>query len=650
MAATLSAGTITVFGGTTTLTVSASGGTPGYTYKLGTGSYQSSNTFANVVAGLQSVTVKDANGCTVVKTLTITQPGAPSTLGASSSAGIIGCNGGTATVTVSATGGTTPYTGTGTFTVSAGTYNYTVTDASGATATTSVTVTQPTAINLVVTPGTITTFGGTTTISCNASGGTPTFTYKLNSGSYQTSGSFTAVAAGTYTITVKDKNGCTTSKTITITQPGQSNPLTASSTAGTINCNGGTTTVTVSATGGTAPYTGTGTFTVGAGTFNYTVTDAAGGSATTSVTVAQPTAISAVVAAGTVTTSGGTTTVTITAAGGTPGYTYKLDAGSYQSSNVFTGVTAGSHTATIRDGKSCTLVKTFTVTESSTAPLVITSVATTISCNGGSATITISATGGQAPYTGTGNFTVNAGTYTYTVTDANGTNGTTTITVTQPTAIVATATAGTITVSGGTTTITAGATGGTPSYTYKLNSGSYQSTTTFSGVAAGTHTITVKDSRGCTATRTITITQPGASTPFKLILVSKTNETCKGKKNGTITVTGQGGTAPYTYRINFGSYSSNNVFTNLKPGFYIVTGKSATGSTSTLYIVISSSSVTCTTKMNETGRGNESTEATVESKPVEVGELKVNVYPNPTTTELALVVEKVASLTMFRSS
>ena len=635
LAATLSAGTILIFGGNTTLTVSATGGTSPYTYKLNSGSYQSSNSFTSVLAGIQTVTVKDANGCTTsALTITITQPGAPNPITVTSTAGIIGCNAGTAVVTVSATGGTAPYTGTGTFTVSAGTYNYTVTDVAGATGTTSITVTQPTALNLTVTPGTITVNGGTTTITANCTGGTPTFTYKLNSGSYQTTGTFSNVVAGTYTITVKDKNGCTTTKTITITEPGATNPVAATSTAGTISCNGGTTTVTVSATGGTTPYTGTGTFTVSAGTYTYTVSDAAGGTSTTSVTVAQPTAISVSIAAGTVTGASGTTTATITAAGGTPSYTYKLDAGSYQSSNVFTGVGIGNHTVTVRDGKACTSVKTFTVTQSSSSPLVITAVATTISCYGSSANITISATGGVAPYTGTGTFTVSAGSYTYTVTDAAGASGTTTITVNQPTAIIPTVTAGTITVAGGITTITVSATGGTGSYSYKLNSGSYQSSNTFTGVAAGTYTITVKDANACTATRSITVTQP-TSGPFKLNLVSKTNETCKGRKDGTITVICTGGTAPYTYRINFGSYSSNNVFSNLKPGFYVVTGRSATGATATLYIVISASHTNCVTGKSD----DETGKIAVPETTTALEGLKINAYPNPTASEWTLQIE-----------
>ncbi|MFT3911844.1 MAG: T9SS type A sorting domain-containing protein [Ferruginibacter sp.] len=635
--ATLTAGTITVNGGTTTLTVSASGGTSGYTYKLNSGSYQSSATFTSVAAGTHTVTIKDANGCTTTKTITITQPAATDPLTASAvSSGAILCNGGTTTITVSATGGTAPYTGTGTFTVGAGTYTYTVTDAAGGTATTSVTLSQPTALNLTLTAGTITVNGGVTNITASATGGTGSLSYMLNnSGTYQSSSMFPGVAAGTHTVTVKDKNACTSTKTIVITQPGASNPVVVTSTIGTaIACNGGTTTVTVSATGGTSPYTGTGTFTVGAGTYNYTVTDAAGATGTTSVTVSQPTALSLTVTAGTITVNGGTTTVTATSTGGSGSNTFKLDNGSFQSSGSFTGVAAGTHTVTVRDKNSCTATQTITITQpNAPSTLAVTATAGTISCNGGTATVTVSATGGTTPYTGTGTFTASAGTRTFTVTDAAGTVKTATITITQPTAIVPTITAGTITVAGGTTTVTAGATGGTAPYTYKLNSGSYQSSTSFLSIVAGTYTLTVKDANGCTATTSTTITQPSSGV-FKLNLVSKSNESCKGKKDGKITVQCTGGTAPYQYRINYGAYSSNNVFTNLRPGFYIITGKSATGATSTIYVYIAASNTRCTS-----GKAEEENLIT-DSKPTGEGSLQINVYPNPTTTEFSLVIEK----------
>ena len=262
-------------------------------------------------------------------------------LSASSSSTAILCNGGSSTVTVSATGGTGPYTGTGTFTVTAGTYTYTVTDANGWTASTSITVTQPTT-------------------------------------------------------------------------------LTAGSTSTSISCNGGSATVTVTAAGGTGPYTGTGNFTVSAGTHNYTVTDANGCTATTSITVTQPSALTASISSTPVLCNGGTSVITVSATGGTGPYT---GTGNYT-------VSVGSYSYTVTDANGCTTSTSTTITEPSA--LVASSTATSISCFGGSAVVTVSATGGTTPYTGIGTYTVSAGTYSYIVTDANGCTSSTTIVVTEP--------------------------------------------------------------------------------------------------------------------------------------------------------------------------------------------------------------------------
>ncbi len=124
---TVTAGTISCNGATTTVTISATAGTAPYT---GTGTF-------TVGAGTYSYTVTDANGLTATASVTISQPA--TALVASSTAGTITCNG-TTTVTVTAAGGTAPYTGTGTFTLGAGAYSYTVTDANGCTSTTTGTV------------------------------------------------------------------------------------------------------------------------------------------------------------------------------------------------------------------------------------------------------------------------------------------------------------------------------------------------------------------------------------------------------------------------------------------------------------------------------------------------------------------------------
>src|SRR5205814_6960 len=128
-------GTILCYGGTTTVTITALGGTAPYT---GDGAH-------TVSAGPYSFTVTDAHGCTKIVSGTISEPG---TLVASNTHGTIACNGGTTMVTISATGGTTPYTGTGSFQQGVGSHTYTVTDAHGCTSSTIVSLTQPLALTL----------------------------------------------------------------------------------------------------------------------------------------------------------------------------------------------------------------------------------------------------------------------------------------------------------------------------------------------------------------------------------------------------------------------------------------------------------------------------------------------------------------------
>src|SRR5439155_1047515 len=123
-------------------------------------------------AGTYSYTVTDANSCTSTTTGTITEPSA---VDATSSHTAILCNGGNSTVTVSATGGTGAYSGTGTFSHAAGTYSYTVTDAHGCTATTTGTITQPSALTPSSSNTPILCNGGSSTVTVSATGGTPPY-------------------------------------------------------------------------------------------------------------------------------------------------------------------------------------------------------------------------------------------------------------------------------------------------------------------------------------------------------------------------------------------------------------------------------------------------------------------------------------------
>lgn len=553
--ATVSAGTITVYGGKTTLTISnTSSGLSPYTYSLDGGIYQSSTSFSNVGAGNHNITIKDARGCSIVKSVSITQPA--STLNCtSSSSGTILCYGNTVTVTVSATGGTTPYSGTGTFTVSGGSYTYTVTDAVGAIKTTSISISQPTAIVPTISAGRIIVFGGTTSITATATGGTGAYTYKLNRGAYQTSNVFSNIPASRDTIYIKDANGCIVSGIINITQPAAALAATASI-ATPIACNGGTAVVNVTATGGTSPYTGTGIFNVAAGTYNYSVTDSNGVTVSTSVIVTQPTILAATVAAGTISVYGATTTITATTTGGTSPYSYSLNNGIYQSANIFSNVAAGTHNINIKDAKGCIITKSITITQPASTLSCTSTASGAILCNGNAVTVSVAATGGTPPYTGTGNFNVPAGNYSYTVTDAVGSVKTTTISVTQPTAILPSISAGRIIIFGGTTSITVTATGGTGVYSYKLNRGVYQTSNLFTNVIAGTDTLYVKDANGCIASGIITITQPSAA--LAAIVTNTSGTICNGT-NAVVTVRATGGTPPYTgtgtFSVPAGTYT-----------------------------------------------------------------------------------------------
>jgi hypothetical protein len=121
-------------------------------------------------------------------------------------------------VTVSATGGTAPYTGTGTFSHAAGTYSYTVTDANSCTSTTTGTITQPQSLSLTLQVGACS-GGNNGSITATFSGGTGTYQVKIDGGAYFAATSpytFTGLAAGSHTITVRDANQCTNAQTITV--------------------------------------------------------------------------------------------------------------------------------------------------------------------------------------------------------------------------------------------------------------------------------------------------------------------------------------------------------------------------------------------------------------------------------------------------
>ncbi len=427
-------------------TASASGGTAPYAYLWDNGDTTASIT--GVDAGMYSVTITDGNGCSDTASITITsqtKPIADFTSSPNTGSSIPHLvtfmdqstlpdtwlwsfgDGNSSTLQ----NPIHSYTTFGTFTVQL-TITDTVTGCSD-TASTSVTINSFSASAVVDSNVSCNGFsdGGAT---ASGSGGTAPYTYSWSNNA--TTASITGVTAGTYTVTVTDNLGATATDSITITEPAVLNA--ASIVDSNASCNGfldgG---ATASGTGGTAPYTylwsntaTTASITgVAAGTYNVTITDANGCTATSSTTITEPAVLNAASIVDSNASCNGFLDggATASGTGGTAPYTY-LWSNTATTASI-TGVAAGTYNVTITDANGCTATSSATITQP--LALSIDSISTVNpSCSGGNdGSATVNVSGGQSPYTYSwndgsnttnGNTSLSAGTYTLTVTDANG--------------------------------------------------------------------------------------------------------------------------------------------------------------------------------------------------------------------------------------
>ncbi|MGZ3863225.1 MAG: PKD domain-containing protein [Bacteroidia bacterium] len=548
------------FGTNGSATVTAGGGTGAYTYSWSpSGGTGSTATFPQ---GTYSVTVKDGNNCSVTSPAVINEPAVLTSTIASTNITCFGANDGTANITGS--GGTGAYTyswspagGTNSNAggLSPNTYSATITDGNGCTVTTSITITEPSILSLTISSTSVTCNGlsnGTATVS--ASGGTGAYSYTW-SPSGGNSASASGLAFGTYTATVNDANGCVATGTTSIDQP---SALSATITSTDALCFGTNGSATVTAGGGTGAYTyswspvgGTGsTATLPQGNYSVTITDANGCSIATSSTINQPAALTATISSTNITCFGANNgSATISGNGGTGAYTYSWSPGGVTNSNA-TGLSPNTYSATITDGNGCTITKTTTITEPSI--LSLTASSTSVTCNGlSNGTASVSASGGTGAYSYTwspaGGNSANAGnlssgTYTATVSDANGCLASATTTVNQPLPLTVTVTNTPANCSTNNGIATANASGGTGAYTYTWSPSGGNSSNA-SGLAGGTYSVTIKDANNCTANGNTTIFQP----PSFSLSISSTSVTCNGGDDGSLTANIVGGTAPFVY-------------------------------------------------------------------------------------------------------
>jgi len=205
-------------------------------------------------------------------------------------------------------------------------------------------------------------------------------------------------------------------------------------------------------------------------------------------------------------------------------------------------------------------------------PLNISVSFTPILINGGLSTVTVGASGGVPPYSGTGTFSRQAGTHEFTVTDASGSTATKSVTISQVAQLVVTANYSQITTINGTTSVTLNASGGASPYRYSRDNVTFVTGNVFSGLTAGTYTFHVIDANSARTSTTLTLTQP--ISPFVI---------------SGLTVRTKNGTTPLSYSIDNSIFSTNATFSNLVAGrTYTIRAKDGQGVIRTMTVTIQS--------------------------------------------------------------
>ncbi|NNF02302.1 MAG: hypothetical protein HKN22_06425, partial [Bacteroidia bacterium] len=556
-------------------TVFPTGGTPysggGYMYQWSNG--QTTQTATGLPAGTHQVVISDSLWCVTIVVVQVTQP---STMICFQSVNDVSCYGGSnGSIQVVVNGGTSPYSynwSTGATTslingLTAGTYTLTVTDANLCTKTQNYIVNQAAQIQYTLSSVDATCYGSNDGKGIvNINGGGSGYSYVWNSNPIQTTAVASNLGVGNYVVIITDASGCTTIDSISISQPAE---IVSNASLTSPSCNGGSDgSISLIINGGTSPYSiiwSNGNTTnnntgLNSGTYTVTITDSAGCVLTESHTISDPTAIdlsgTTVIHVG----CNGATNGSIIAnvIGGTFPYSFLWNTG--DTTSILQNIGAGTYSLIVTDANGCTATGIWTVTEPAELTCLCNSNVNNVTCHGASnGNVTAIPSGGTAPYTyqwSTGASSqsivgLSAGTYTVTITDANGCIKIGVATVTEPAPLTCSANITNILCNGANTgAVALVVSGGTPPYSYQWSTGA--TTSAVANLSIGSYAVTVTDVNNCTFVKNFNITAP----PAISVTTTKLNVSCKGGSNGTASIFPSGGTAPYSYLWSNGATTS----------------------------------------------------------------------------------------------
>jgi len=440
---------------------------------------------------------------------------------------------------------------------------------------------NPTATNAVCT-------GTNGTIMATPSGGAFPYNYLWSTGN--TDASVASLPAAAYSVTVTDDIGCVGIEAVTV---GTTNlTLTSNSSASDITCvSSGS--ATASPSNGTSPYTylwsnGATDATansLAAATYTVTVTDGNGCEGTNSATVADNSLVITSTTSSLAMNCSVAGSATVVATNGAGPHTYLWSNGATDA--TVNSLATATYTVTVTDGNGCEGTNSATVADNS---LVITSTTSSVATNcsvAGSATVV--ATNGAGPHTylwsnGATDATVNSlatATYTVTVTDGNGCEGTNSATVADNSLVITSTTSSVATncsVAGSATVV---ATNGAGPHTYLWSNGATDATV--NSLAAATYTVTVTDGNGCEGTNSVAV----ADNSITITGTTNSTDASCGLSNGSATASPTNGTGALTYLWSNGG--TDATINNLSSGNYIVTVTDVNNCTGILNVTVNNS-------------------------------------------------------------
>ena len=444
--------------------------------------------------------------------------------------------------------------------------------------------------------------GNDGSIVVEATGGSPIYTYTLNTGQSNNTGIFNNLTAGIYTIDIHDTGGQNISIDVTVEEPTMIE-ISLDNLQNNVCFNGTAGSITVSATGGTS-VNGTYLFSLNQGTpqSNNTFSNLPNGDYTIDVyddndcigfaitTISSPPElVASSISQQNVSCFGGNNgLIHAGASGGVPGYSFTLGNVS-SASGIFANLIAGSYVVKVTDQNACTDTRVFIITQPGQLTIEATNIVN-VACSGGSTgSVTLVGHSGTPAYQFSLNGTIysanpvftglSPANYSMFVQDNNNCISTGSFVISSNLDLIVSVVGQTNVQCAGDTngSVTVQGLGGLAPYSYTLNTAT-NTTGIFNNLSSGTYNIKITDAVQCIDSVSAIITE---NSGLLLSVLTIQNVSCFGASNGALTVMGQGGSGNFTYSIDGTNFQSSNLFSNLPAGNYVVTMSDGTTCTTT---------------------------------------------------------------------